>query len=328
MEELIAPCRVLLFLALTLFLPPVALAQKAPPKAKLEEATRHFQRGKELYEASDFAGSLSEFQRAYELLPSYKLLYNIGQVSFQLKDYASALRSFNRYLAEGQAEIPAARREEVQRDIDSLRTRVATLRISTDKPGAEIAVDDVPVGHTPMVDPVLVNAGRRRITATLAGFPTASRVVEVAGLEVLRLNLELSPQVAPPQPVASAVNPAPSLTAPAPKPAGKPLLWIPWTVTGGLAVAAGVTGALANNASNDLKAELQKYPGSRAAIDEAAARTRSLALTTDIMGGLAVVAAGVSLAVTFSGGGEPPKRASRRLDVGIGPGGLAVAGTF
>jgi len=328
MEELSTPRRILLILALVLSLPTNAAAQERGGKARMEEATSRFQRGKELYEESDYAAALTEFKRAYELVPNYKLLYNIGQVSFQLQDYASALRSFSRYLQEGQGEISANRREEVQRDVDKLRTRVATLRVSTSKPGAEISVDDVAVGRTPLSEPLLVNAGRRRIAATLSGYASVTKVVEVAGQETLRVSLELSSSDAavstPPPPVTA---PSVSVTAPAPKPPERLAPWIPWTVTGGLLVATAVTGVLAGGASSDLKVQLARYPGVRKDIDAASSKTRALALTTDVLGGLTLAAAGVSTVLMLNSA-EPPKRASGRLDVGIGPGGLAVAGTF
>ena len=77
--------------------------QKAAPaeSAKLDDAQRRFQRGIELYKESDFDAALVEFKRAYELVPSYKILYNLGQVSYQRHDYASALRYFRQYLEEG-----------------------------------------------------------------------------------------------------------------------------------------------------------------------------------------------------------------------------------
>ncbi len=37
--------------------------------------------------------------RAYELAPAYQVLYNIAGTCYQLKDYACALRAFEKYLA-------------------------------------------------------------------------------------------------------------------------------------------------------------------------------------------------------------------------------------
>jgi tetratricopeptide (TPR) repeat protein len=89
--------------------------QKVAPaeSPKLEDAQRRFQRGIELYREADFNAALVEFKRAHEMVPSYKILYNLGQVSYQRHDYAGALRYFRQYLDEGGAAIATDRRLEV-----------------------------------------------------------------------------------------------------------------------------------------------------------------------------------------------------------------------
>ena len=71
--------------------------------------------------------ALVELRRAYELAPSYKLLFNIGQVHLQKSDYASALDSFERYLAQGGDKIARKRRREIEALVEKLRQRVAEV---------------------------------------------------------------------------------------------------------------------------------------------------------------------------------------------------------
>ncbi|QRN99840.1 PEGA domain-containing protein [Archangium violaceum] len=307
---------------------------RGPSKANLEEAQSRYQRARELYEENDYQAALVEFQRAYELAPSYRLLYNIAQVQYQLQDYAGALGSFQRYLEEGGGELPAQRRDEVQREVDRLQARVATVRITVNKPGAEISVDDVPVGTSPMRTPLQLNAGRRKISASLPGVTPVTRVVDVAGRDSLDVSLEFAAPSAP-APVAS-VAPAPSSRPEAPRSAvaappevvksqrSTPL--VPWIATGGLAVATGVTAVLALNASGDLKTQRDTFGVSRAQLDQASGRTRTLALTTDVLAGATLVAAGVSTWLTFLR--EPEPASSADVQVGVGPGGVGVAGSF
>ena len=70
-------CSVTLALCLAMGVPGVAAAQQQNP---LEEAKQRLKRGMELYDENNFRASLVELQRAYELAPSYRLLYNIDQV--------------------------------------------------------------------------------------------------------------------------------------------------------------------------------------------------------------------------------------------------------
>ncbi|WPB73924.1 PEGA domain-containing protein [Archangium violaceum] len=310
-----------------------AAPRRAPNKANLEEAQSRYQRGKELYAENDFQASLLEFQRAYELAPSYRLLYNIAQVQYQLQDYAGALRSFQQYLLEGSTELSSQRKDEVQREIDKLQGRVAYLRITVSKPGAEITVDDVSVGISPLPETVLVSAGRRRVVASLPGHLPASRTVDVAGRDTANVALELVSTSAPQQPA------APVAEAPVAKPAapgsssevastgqrGFPL--VPWIATGGLAVASGVTGVLALSASNDLRKQREAFGATRTQLDEASQKTRTLALTSDVLLAATAVAAGVSTFLTLTSQ-SADSASSPRVQVGVGPGSVGVAGAF
>src|SRR5262245_21739869 len=155
----------------------VLAASPAPPRAqapapagadaaKVGEAQRRFQRGVDLYKEADLGGALVEFKRAYELAPSFKILYNLGQVSYQRHDYANALRYFRQYLTDGGNAIPIDRQNEVAGDVVRLEQRVGRLELETVEPGTEVFVDDVQVGTTPLPAPVPVNEGRRKIDVT------------------------------------------------------------------------------------------------------------------------------------------------------------------
>src|SRR5436190_16322961 len=89
-----------------------------------EEGRQHFQRGVQFYKEGDFRGALIEFKRAYEIAPNYKVLYNLGQTSLELQDYAAALTAFKRYVDEGAREVPKDRKQQVESEIKKLEGRV------------------------------------------------------------------------------------------------------------------------------------------------------------------------------------------------------------
>src|SRR3954469_12191733 len=126
------------------------------------EANVHFQRAVQLYSEADYRAALVEFKRAYELAPNVTVLYNLGETYYQLQNYAEALTTFERFLAEG----GTAHKQEVENAVTVLKTRVGKLDITTSSPGWEISVDDEVVGKTPLAKPVAVSIGRRRLGAT------------------------------------------------------------------------------------------------------------------------------------------------------------------
>src|SRR5690349_19521156 len=135
----------------------------APTEAAIREASEHYEAGLELYADGEFKRAAIEFDRAYELVPNYRALYNIGQVRIQLHDYARAMKALQAYLKEGGEKIDADRKKTVHDDLEMLATRTATLGIETNEPGVEVLVDGEPAGVTPMAEPLLLDTGDRRL---------------------------------------------------------------------------------------------------------------------------------------------------------------------
>jgi tetratricopeptide (TPR) repeat protein len=311
-----------LALALVLALSSPASAQ-AP--SAVNEAQTHFKRGVELYEDGDLPAALVEFRRAYDLVPNHRVLYNLGRVASAQHDYASALRFYRQYLSDGGAQVAAQRRQEVDAEIQKLAGRVGQLRVIVDLVGAEISVDDLSVGISPLPAPVLVNAGRRRVVAAAPNHPPVARVVEVAGEETVTATLALP--VPRPAPVVPAIpEPRPVVRErprPAPPPAPPRRRWpavLGWTTTGLLAAGAATTGVLALSSARDLQQRRDAYPASLEELEWAQRKTRRLALIADgLLAGTAVCAA-LSLYLSFSGPGEST--------VAVGPGSVSLARRF
>src|SRR3954470_1135036 len=135
----------------------VLLAWTARPAyaAGSREASAHFQRGVDLYNDGDFRGALVEFKKAYGISPRANVLYDVGQCEFQLLDYASALKTMERYLAETGAN--AAHRGEVENTVEILRGRVGRIALTTDAADCDVTIDEQPAGQTPLGAVVLVS---------------------------------------------------------------------------------------------------------------------------------------------------------------------------
>jgi Tetratricopeptide repeat len=279
--------------ALLSHVPAAVFAQGAAPPppvapAPAGEADAHFRRGVDLYKETDYAAALIEFRRAYELDPRYQALYNIGETHYQLQDYASALRTFEKYLRDGGAAISAGRRDEVQKSIEKLRTRVATVEVTANYPGVEIAVDDLPVGKTPLAEPLMVSAGRRKVTATRAGKQPVTQIVELAGGDTKKLAMIVPDDGAVPEVSSGKTPPA------------------PWVITGVFAGAAVVTGAIALDASSAVKSDIGTLGVSPHQLSSDHGKTVGFAAATDVLVGCAVVAGAISIYFTVTAGKHKP----------------------
>ena len=133
---------------------------QSPTDADQKEANTHFQRAVSLYSEADYRAALVEFKRAYEIAPHPSVLYNIGEAYYQLQNYAAALDTFEKFVADG----GTTHKSEVENTIAILKTRVGKVDITTPTPGWDITIDDEPAGKTPLAKPVSVSIGHRKVT--------------------------------------------------------------------------------------------------------------------------------------------------------------------
>lgn len=256
-----------------------------------EEVRVRFARGTQLYDEGEYRLALIEFERAYTLIPSYRILYNIGQVQQQLSQFAKALASLERYLAEGEGKIPDDRRAAVERDIQVLRTRVAKLTIHADAK-AEVNVDGVTLSLP--IEERLVDAGEHRITVSKRGYRSESRVLVLASGDSAVARFSLVQEQAP-------------IARPIATPSSTPA-WVAWTTTGALAAGSAVFGALALQSKSDLDGLRTRLGTTEQARQDVASEMSVRSTVADALGVGALVAAGVALYFTI----KPPMRAPAR----------------
>jgi hypothetical protein len=288
------------------------------------EAARHFQRGVALYGEADYRAALVEFKRAFALAPNPTVLYNVGETEYQLQDYAGALTTFERYLAEAGA--GDGHRSEVEANVEVLRARVGHLAvlIAPALPGVDLSVDDQAVGKTPLDRPLLVSIGRRKVVASMPGRPSVTRYVDVAADDTVSVTLQLAalsdPSAAPAQ--RSAVLHADAEPLPGPG-AGPTLRTAGWIATGAFASGAVVFGVLADRASNELGRARATYPTTSATLSHDASLTTTYAIVADSLAAAAVFVGGLTLYSTFassSSSSRPSRGNAGEVRVGVGPG--------
>jgi hypothetical protein len=304
---------------------------RAPTDANVEKARASFQQGVDLFHEGNFEAALAEFRKAYATASSYRLLYNIAQAYYELHDYVNALKTYQQYLADGGAEIVASRRAQVEESVQKLQGRIASLDIQVNAAGAEVRVDDVPVGTSPLPGPVAVNPGPRHLSAVKAGLSVAAKTITVAGGDHVNLALEFSDLNVPKRMPSFLQDAEPDsrIRSTASTSRSRTPLVASLVVTGAGLVTTGIFGWLALSAKHDFDRDLVTFNVSSGQLDSDRSRLRTYALVTDIAGAATLLAAGVSTYFAFSRSSEPaPQTAMPRPYVAIAPtlGGMVVHG--
>jgi hypothetical protein len=274
--------------------PPPALAADEPApegRAGVDVGRAHFQRGVELYRSGAYDAALAEFTRANEAAPSYRILYNLGQIQAQRHDYVASHAFFARYLEEGGERVPEGRARSVRDEMQELERRISRLRVETNVDDVSLFIDDRPVALPGRDEPLLLNAGIYLLRAEKDGYVSASRTVTLTGGDDTSVGLELSAELDmddTPRPAPAPVPPPP------PAPVDRSALWASLAATGVLTGATVTFGLLARRANATLDTQLTRMPAPREDIEDSRNRVRTFALLTDICGVAAATALGLT----------------------------------
>jgi hypothetical protein len=213
-----------------------------------------------------------------------------------------------------------------------LAGRTALLTVITNEPGADIVLDSLVVGQSPLTEPLLVDAGEHTLEVRKEGFYSKGSPVKLAGREETTVTLEITkvPEAKGPT-VVERFEAAPVVKV------DRTPMWIGWAATGALAIGAGVVGYFGITKANDLESMRTDYPVSRKQLDDTKKSAQTLFIVSDSLTAAAVVAGGVSLYLTLttSGAGKsapkdhgPPPPPAPKVGLRVGPNQLGLAGTF
>lgn len=285
----------------------------------------------ELSKNGHYAEALEKFQRAYDLSPSYVILYNIGRMARFTQDFARSLTAFQRFLNEGK-DIETSHRSEVEQEIAALASLVAWVTVKTDA-GAHVFVDGQEVGVAPIDRKIPMNPGARSFRADKAGASVTKDITLKAG-DASNVVLDFEkPPVTVPKPVVNDRFRFPSGVVVA-----------AWVVTGAFTAGAVVTGTAAIVTSNSLKSDVYvgpaRAPSPDSPIAKKASRVNTLATASNAFIATAIVAGSAAIAFSIvdavaGPAQDPSKEPSPKppskpasLDLEVGVGSLFLTGKF
>jgi hypothetical protein len=152
-------------------------------------AATHFALGVEFYKQRKFEEASIEFAMAYDLKPSYKIFFNIGQAENMLEHYAEALKAYRAYLEQSGESIPEDRRVLVENELKRLINRVGYIEVNGDYQGASILIDGEAKGVLPLTAPIIVDIGKREVEVVVGSERLFRQVYRVAANQHIVVNL-------------------------------------------------------------------------------------------------------------------------------------------
>jgi hypothetical protein len=325
-----------------------AFAEPSPHAAQdAERGEQQFKKGTRAFEEQHFTEAYAALRSAWDLAPSYRTAAGLGQVELHLGQYRDAAEHLSYCLRHYPTDADPRARSFIEQGLDDARGHVAALRVRVNVEGADVQVDGVAAGKSPLEGPLFVDPGSHVVTASHDG-ETARASVEgrVRATEEVSLTLAIkaaeAPAVAPPPvvaPVPAGVESSPE--APPPSHGLPPSTWV--LIVGGSLTAAAlgtsigfhVKGSDAGDDADALRGQIgtatNACRGSRASIPSPCAalddklddrnNANRVALGAAIGTGVFAVATAVTFVVLKSSERSKTATASgpRPLSVGFAP---------
>lgn len=155
------------------------------------EARTLFQRGLRAFSLQRYPDALALFTASYRLVPKSVVLYNIAMCHRALFEYSKAIRAFRDYLARRGAKLPFAKRRQVAGFVKEMEGKLGHLKLVVEPDGAEVRVDGLLVGKTPLAEAVPLDPGRRIVLVSHPARRPATLQLTVVGGQLISMGVRL-----------------------------------------------------------------------------------------------------------------------------------------
>lgn len=168
-------------------------------EADKQRAGQFFKEGNTLYAGGHYRAALEKYQRARELISSYKLDLNIAYCLLELGRLAEGATELERFL--GQAtEAPPEAVTLARKRLETVRGKLASVKIDCPAEGAALLVDGRPMGQTPMARRIYLSPGKHQVSSILRGHEPFMWQAELKAGDHQQLKIRLLPKPTPPPP--------------------------------------------------------------------------------------------------------------------------------
>jgi hypothetical protein len=159
---------------------PAADARPAPlTESLVGDAKQDYEVGRQLYEAGDYAGALSQFQSAAKASGDPRLFWNQAVCERAMQHYSRAIALVHRYLDSHSPLIGPDAANSAQDFLSAAEARTARLDVQSNEPGAWVAIDGEAQGAIPLGAETRIDLGTHRLTVSKDGFAEYATTLSV-----------------------------------------------------------------------------------------------------------------------------------------------------
>jgi hypothetical protein len=185
-------------LAVAVLAAAVAIALPARADETPREADKLIRHGIELRKAHDDEGALREFQKAYELEHTPRVLGHLGLAEQALGRWEDAERHVREALQSWNDPWVAKNRATLSDALGIIQSHLGRVEVIGDPAGAEVSVNGRTVGKLPLPDAIPVSAGEVDVELRAPGYHRLQRTLTIVAGQYQRVVLRLAKEAPPP----------------------------------------------------------------------------------------------------------------------------------
>ena len=185
MRQLIRRCLLLVLLALVTVASVPAAA--GPPSTAVKQARVKFRKGTKLYKRGMYLAALEQFRAAQKLYPSFKIDLNIAGTLQALGRLAEAATSYERFILQSSS-APAAFITSARAQLAKLKQQLASVSVSSPVRGADVSINGVTIGSTPLDMPHYLKPGSVALVVQKRGALFFSRKLQLKAGDHPKIN--------------------------------------------------------------------------------------------------------------------------------------------
>ncbi len=157
-----------------------------------EEAAALKSKADEAFDGRRYADALGAYQASLAKHRDARLHYNVAQAFAALERFPEALASYQAFIAEAQAgTLNESQQSELFTLVEALKDKIARLQLHCSVDGARVLVRGRVVGKTPLIAPVVLNAGAAKVEVVAEGYKPFEANIELPGAKSRELRVVL-----------------------------------------------------------------------------------------------------------------------------------------
>jgi hypothetical protein len=178
--------------------PPAVTTLSSTTAAATDRARSLHIEGAKLYEEGKYEQAYVAFVAAWALKKHPQIAGNLADCEMKLGKYRDAAEHYRFITRNASGDVKPEDQRRAEGRLKEAQQKIATVEIATSLAGAEVSVDGVLLGKSPLAEALFLEPGRHTIETRLDGYAPMTQAIDAAAGSSQTVRLEMKSSRLPP----------------------------------------------------------------------------------------------------------------------------------